>query len=734
MFKKILLYALVFICLGLAQAEAVPFITRWNIATAGEQIHIPIVGTSNFSINWGDGQTDNGQTTSVSHTYAAPGIYTVSISGSFGGVSFVSNNAIDSRTKLLSIEQWGDNVWQNMGGAFYGCSNMVSNAVDFPNVSQVQNMSVVFYNASSFNADLSQWDVSSATNMSYMFYGASAFNGNISTWNVSNVTQMTYMFAGATSFNQNINNWNTASLQNTSYMFYRASAFNQPLNNWNVSGVTSMTAMFREATSFNRYLNDWDVSQVGNVSFMFYGASAFNGSLAGWYLASATNTASMFQNAYTFQGIGLETWDMSLIQSTNNMFTNAYVFNADISGWDMGSVVTMATMFGGAQAFNQPIGSWNVSNVQNMSQMFSGAYAFNQDISGWDVSSLTSMSYMFTNASSFNQDLSSWDVSNVITMFFAFTGTPWSAYHYDRALEAWAQLPLQPNVTMHSSSRYCNGASARSAIIANFGWAINDAGQDCTATLPLGYCASSGTLTGDDWIKRVQISRNGNISLDHFSGRDNGYADNTQSVPATTLGRSLTYTFAVSPGRRESGTGRLVGYKIWVDWNRDGDFRDAGELAFSRNLTDKGNVQGPVVIPATASLGLTRMRVQAKYGQVPFGSCEAFSRGEVEDYAVNISNSALQREAGEARLAAGAEEMAEALSAYPNPAFGQATVWLPEGAERLLLYSLQGQQLGEWAVAGQRTQVLSLQTLPSGLYVLVAAGASGSSSLKLQVE
>ena len=86
-----------------------------------------------------------------------------------------------------------------MDRAFGECSNLSGSAIDNPDLQKVTNMSFMFYNATSFNGDISSWNVSNVTNMIYMFGKASSFNRDISNWNVSNVTHSTSMFYRASS-------------------------------------------------------------------------------------------------------------------------------------------------------------------------------------------------------------------------------------------------------------------------------------------------------------------------------------------------------------------------------------------------------------------------------------------------------------------------------------------------------------------------------------------------------
>ena len=82
--------------------------------------------------------------------------------------------------------------------------------------------------------------------MSYMFYMCKELKsvGNISGWDVSNVTDMSSMFYGCTYFNQNISSWDVSNVIGMSYMFAWCESFNQDLSNWNVSKVRFIGGVF----------------------------------------------------------------------------------------------------------------------------------------------------------------------------------------------------------------------------------------------------------------------------------------------------------------------------------------------------------------------------------------------------------------------------------------------------------------------------------------------------------
>ena len=264
-----------------------PFVTTWRITSPDEPITIPVGGaTGAYTVDWGDGSVSANVTGDHDHAYADPGEYAVSISGDFTRILLGKNS--DNAGKLVSIDQWGDIRWESMNRAFSGAV-FQDNAADAPDLSMVTDMSSMFQ-SSSFNGNLTDWDVSGVEDMSWMFAN-SGFSGDISGWNMSGVTTMEAMFLNSP-FSGNLTDWDVSGVTTMEAMFY-GSTFNSDISGWDVSGVTNMSEMFFGST-FNSDISGWDVSGVTDMYGMFFETWYFNSDISGWDVSGVTNMSGMF--------------------------------------------------------------------------------------------------------------------------------------------------------------------------------------------------------------------------------------------------------------------------------------------------------------------------------------------------------------------------------------------------------------------------------------------------------
>jgi surface protein len=400
--------------------EAPLFVTTWDTSLiAGTSITLAFNGHVDVEVDWGDGTTTTGVTSAVSHAFAEEGVYSVTVTGTFEGLSQPFGEEIAAfMPALRSVDVWTETGTTNLARGFAGGTNLTSVAEP---PSTVTNMSSLFSVARSFNQPIGHWDTSNVTDMSQMFAAATTFNQPIGMWDTSNVTDMSQMFLTATTFNQPIGMWDTSKVTDMRVMFTSASQFNQPIGDWDTSSVTSMSNMFNRAEAFNQPIGTWDTSNVTRMPFMFSGASAFNQPVGMWDTSKVTDMRGLFSSASQFdQPIG--DWDTSNVTDMGYMFSGASAFNQPIGAWDIRGITELYFMFAGASAFNQPIGTWDTSNVTNMGHAFRGASAFNQPIGDWDTSNVTDMGYMFSGASVFDQPIGRWDTANVTTMGTMFQG------------------------------------------------------------------------------------------------------------------------------------------------------------------------------------------------------------------------------------------------------------------------------------------------------------------------
>ena len=198
-------------------------------------------------------------------------------------------------------------------------------------------------------------------------------------------------------------------------------------------------------------------------------------------------------------------------------------------------------------------------------------------------------------------------------------------------------------VSSASTSATLNGLTPETAYEAQVRSKCNDGTTSAysasvnftTTEVQLNYCASQGNNVSDEYIGRVQFG-----SIDNTSGSGNGYSDFTNLSANISKGASASIT--VTPFW--TGTVYAEGYSMWIDYNQDGDFDDAGEQVWTQAATTATPVSGSFTVSNTATDGPTRMRVSMKYNGVPT-ACESFTYGEVEDYTVNISGSGADTQA-----------------------------------------------------------------------------------------
>jgi len=236
-----------------------------------DQFTLPWDG--NYDVEWGDGNTDTGQSDATTHTYATAGTYDVSVTP-IGQCRIVFNGGGD-KNKLLELKNWGTGVWSSFGGAFNGCNFVDVTATDIPDLTIVSNMGSMFRSC-------------------VLLVGNSSF----ANWDVSNVTRTENMFRQCTSFNQNISSWDMSSLTRTEQMFMNASAFNQPIGSWDMSNVNKFQNMFRNmGTTFDQSLANWDVTSLTNAVNMFNASTlstaSYDATLIGWAAQSITNAVTV---------------------------------------------------------------------------------------------------------------------------------------------------------------------------------------------------------------------------------------------------------------------------------------------------------------------------------------------------------------------------------------------------------------------------------------------------------
>ncbi|HNP49386.1 MAG TPA: GEVED domain-containing protein, partial [Bacteroidia bacterium] len=171
---------------------------------------------------------------------------------------------------------------------------------------------------------------------------------------------------------------------------------------------------------------------------------------------------------------------------------------------------------------------------------------------------------------------------------------------------------------------------------------------------------------------------------------------------------------------------------VWFDFDRSGTF-DPTEW-YQVNVSASPNVVSSTlfIVPGTASVGTTKMRIRCRAAGTPNGAidaCTNFFSGETEDYTITLDDGTrIQSYESEASL----------FLAYPNPATDHISLQ-PRTAlhnAKIEIHDLNGKSeysnSSENIMQGSSTEI-DLTGLSSGIYILTCRSNEGIQHHRIQV-
>ena len=163
------------------------------------------------------------------------------------------------------------------------------------------------YNNNKSFIDLTDLDISELDNLSYIFYRLNIEVVDISGWDTSNVKFMKGIFSNCTKLKKiiGIENLDVSKLENANFMFYQCEKLVElDLTNWNPMLLQRASYMFYNCSNLKiiKNIENWQLPNIKDVRSMFSGCTKLDVDLSNWDL---TNIKDYFakEGIVDFSGI-----------------------------------------------------------------------------------------------------------------------------------------------------------------------------------------------------------------------------------------------------------------------------------------------------------------------------------------------------------------------------------------------------------------------------------------------
>jgi PKD repeat protein len=219
------------------------------------------------------------------------------------------------------------------------------------------------------------------------------------------------------------------------------------------------------------------------------------------------------------------------------------------------------------------------------------------------------------------------DLTTGVPTSWAWSVSPATGWAYSGGSSASTQ---NPQITFNTVGQYTitlvatNGQGSDTETKTNY----------ITVAVASGPCTST-SATCDEFISNVTLNTINNTTACTNYGN--------YTAMSTTLNRGAQYSVTVTPSVGTNPNTAYTGDEIavWIDYNDDNDFGDAGEQVGYVIVPASGGFSTTFTftVPMTATLGTLNMRTRISFSQDgAINPCGTSTYGEVEDYSVLIQN------------------------------------------------------------------------------------------------
>jgi PKD repeat protein len=369
-----------------------------------------------------------------------------------------------------------------------------------------------------------------------------------------------------------------------------------------------------------------------------------DGSIVGWSWDFGDGNTSTQQNpSHTYAASG--TYSVSLTVTDNNSNTDSVSKDVTVSGTantppsadftyttsDLTAdfTDTSTDSDGTVESWSWDFGDGNSSTQQNPSHTYASAGTYSVTLTVTDDDGATDSTSKDVTVTSIQNQPPSADFTYTTSNLTAnFTDTSTDA---DGTIQSWSWNFGDGNTSTQQNPSHTYASAGTYSVtltVTDDDDASDSISKDVTVSdgsLP-DYCPSSSSSADPMAISQVAIA-----DLTNPSGKST-YSDFTNLTINMQKGQTHNVTITLDDNFYKAYT------RIWIDFNRDGDFDDSGELVLQK--ARKGTVSGTITVPTSGVVTGQKLGLRIHTDTMSYrGPCSVgWGWGEVEDYAVIVQD------------------------------------------------------------------------------------------------